>query len=316
MDEALIAVRAVQLASTAITAGVLIFSLVVAGPVFRAAAEPGIANVLSAWNSRIAWTGLALVALSGIAWLVLQTSAMSGRPLGEALADGLIWVVLSQTHFGAVSIVRGVILVLLVVSLILPWTRFRWFGAPMISVVLVATIAWTGHAAGTVGRTGPLHLAADALHLLAASAWIGGLIPLLLLLGEASRRNETNGQSIALHAAQRFSTLGIVSVGVLLATGLINSWILIGSLRGLVDTDYGQLVLLKVVLFAAMLSVAAVNRMRLTPRLGDPPGSLPQVEALRKLKRNIGIEIVIGLGVFAVVGVLGTLHPAIHLVPA
>lgn len=316
MDEALIAVRAVQLASTAITAGVLIFSLVVAGPVFRAAAEPGIANVLSAWNSRIAWTGLALVALSGIAWLVLQTSAMSGRPLGEALADGLIWVVLSQTYFGAVSIVRGVILVLLVVSLILPWTRFRWFGAPMISVVLVATIAWTGHAAGTVGRTGPLHLAADALHLLAASAWIGGLIPLLLLLGEASRRNETNGQSIALHAAQRFSTLGIVSVGVLLATGLINSWILIGSLRGLVDTDYGQLVLLKVVLFAAMLSVAAVNRMRLTPRLGDPPGSLPQVEALRKLKRNIGIEIVIGLGVFAVVGVLGTLHPAIHLVPA
>jgi putative copper resistance protein D len=316
VDEALIAVRAVQLASTAITAGVLIFSLVVAGPVFRAAAEPGIANVLSAWNCRIAWTGLALVALSGIAWLVLQTSAMSGRPLGEALADGLIWVVLSPTHFGAVSIVRGVILVLLVVSLILPWTRFRWFGAPMISVVLVATIAWTGHAAGTVGRTGPLHLAADALHLLAASAWIGGLIPLLLLLGEASRRNETNGQSIALHAAQRFSTLGIVSVGVLLATGLINSWILIGSLRGLVDTDYGQLVLLKVVLFAAMLSVAAVNRMRLTPRLGDPPGSLPQVEALRKLKRNIGIEIVIGLGVFAVVGVLGTLHPAIHLVPA
>jgi copper resistance protein D len=316
VDEALIAVRAVQLASTAITAGVLIFPVFVAGPVFRAAAEPGIADVLSTWNFRIAWTGIALIALSGIAWLVLQTSAMSGRPLGEALADGLIWVVLSQTHFGAVSIVRGAILVLLAISLILPWTRFGGFGVPMLSAVLVAAIAWTGHAAGTVGPMGPVHLAADALHLLAASAWIGGLMPLLLLLGEASRRNETNGPSIALHAARRFSTLGIISVGVVLATGFINSWILIGSLRGLVRTDYGQIVLLKVVLFAAMLSVAGVNRMRLTPRLGDPPGSAPQVEALRKLKRNIVIEIVIGLGVFAVVGVLGTLHPAIHLVPA
>jgi copper resistance protein D len=316
VDEALIAVRAVQLASTAITAGVLIFSAVVADPVLRASAAPGIANGFSTWNSRIAWTGLALIALSGIAWLLLQTSAMSGRPLGEALADGLIWVVLSQTHFGMVTIARGAILVLLTLSLAVPWTRVQWFGAPMLSAVLVAAIAWTGHAAGTVGRIGPVHLAADALHLLTAGVWTGGLVPLLLLLGEASKHNDPNGASIALHAARRFSTLGIISVGVLLATGLVNSWILIGSLRGLVATDYGRLVLLKVALFGAMLSVATLNRMRLTPNLANPPGSQPQVEALRKLTRNITIEFVIGLGVFAVVGVLGTLHPAVHLVPA
>jgi putative copper resistance protein D len=316
VDEALIAVRAVQFASTAITAGVLIFPLVVAGPLFRAVAERGITDMLSTWNCRIAWTSFALIALSGLAWLLLQTSAMSGRPLGEALADGLIWVVLSQTQFGSVTVVRGVILILLAICLALPWMRVRWFGAPMLSVVLVATIAWTGHAAGTVGRIGPIHLAADALHLVAAGAWIGGLVPLLLLLREAAAHNDQSGASIALHAAQRFSTFGIVSVGVLLASGLINSWILVGSLPGLVGTVYGRLVLLKVALFAAMVSVAAVNRMRLTPRLGDPPGSQRQVEALQQLKRNIMLEIVIGFGVFAVVGILGTLHPAIHLVPA
>jgi len=316
VDEALIAVRAVQLASTAITAGVVIFPAVVADPVLRAAAALGIANRFSTWNSRIAWTGLALIALSGIAWLLLQTSAMSGRPLGEALADGLVWIVLSQTQFGTVTIARGAILVLLTLSLALPWTRVRWFGAPMLSAVLVAAIALTGHAAGTVGRIGPVHLAADALHLLAAGTWTGGLVPLLLLLREASRLNDSNGASIALDAVRRFSTLGIISVVVLLATGLVNSWILIGTLRGLVATDYGRLVLLKVALFGAMLSVATVNRLRLTPSLANPPGSQPQVEALRKLTRNITIEIVIGLGVFAVVGVLGTLHPAIHLVPA
>src|SRR5262249_26993609 len=158
-----------------------------------------------------------------------------------------------------------------------------------------------GHAAGTVGLIGPIHLAADALHLVAAGAWIGGLVPLLLLLGEGRRHNDLNGASIAVEAARGLSTPRNISGGGVLATGLVNSWILVGSLRGLASTDYGRLVVVKVVLFAAMVSVAAVNRMVLTPGLANPPGSLPQVEALRKLRRNIRIEIAIGLGVFAVV---------------
>jgi putative copper resistance protein D len=316
VDQALVAARAVHLATTAITAGVLMFPAVVADPVFRATAEPGIAKALSKWSFRIAWTGVALIVLSGVAWLLLQTSAMSGRPLGEALADGVAWIVLTQTQFGMVSIARAAILILLAFSLLLPWTRSRPVAPSIVAAVLVAAIAWTGHAAGTVGLIGPIHLAADALHLVAAGAWIGGLVPLLLLLGEVRQHNDLNGPSIALHAAQRFSTLGITSVSALLATGLVNSWILVGSLRGLVGTDYGRLVVVKVVLFAAMIGIAAVNRMRLTPCLANPPGSLLQVEVLRKLKRDITIEIVIGLSIFVVVGVLGTLHPAIHIVPS
>jgi copper resistance protein D len=315
VDQALVAARAVHLASTAITAGVLMFPAVVAAPVFRKTPESGIAGAVARQNLRIAWIGLALIVLSGIAWLLLQTSAMSGRPLGEALADGVAWIVLTQTQFGMVSIARGAILTLLAVSLLLPRTRSQPLVAPIVAAALLAAIAWTGHAAGTVGLIGPIHLAADALHLVAAGAWIGGLLPLLLLLGEVRRRNDLNGASIALEAARRFSTLGMTTVGALLATGLVNSWILVGSLRGLVGTDYGRLVAVKVVLFAAMICIAAVNRMVLTPRLANPPGSLPQIEALRRLQRNIGIEIAIGLSVFAVVAVLGVLHPAVHLLP-
>src|SRR5262249_45195132 len=101
--------------------------------------------------------------------------------------------------------------------------------------------------------------------------------------------------------------------GALLATGLVNSWILVGSVEGLVRTDYGHLVLAKIAIFGAMVSVAAVNRWRLTPQLSEPPSSHPR--ALSRLTRNITIEIALGLSVFAVVGALGTLHPAIHLVP-
>ena len=106
----------------------------------------------------------------------------------------------------------------------------------------------------------------------------------------------------------------MVSVGSLLATGVINSWILVGSFRGLIATDYGLLVLGKIALFTIMTSIAAVNRLRLTPRLSETPGSSLQVGALHGLTRNIVIELTLGLTVFVTVGVVGTLHPAIHIV--
>jgi putative copper resistance protein D len=152
---------------------------------------------------------------------------------------------------------------------------------------------------------------------LAAGAWIGGLVPLLLLLLTAARQqNDKIWVSAASHAARRFSNVGMVSVGSLLATGVINSWILVGSFRGLIATDYGLLVLGKIVLFTIMTSIAAVNRLRLTPRLSESSGNTSQVKALNGLTFNVVVEIALGLTVFGVVGALGTLHPAIHTIPA
>ena len=83
-----------------------------------------------------------------------------------------------------------------------------------------AAIAWTGHAGATLGEGGNLHLVADTMHLVAVSAWIGGLVPLVLLLAAAGRRPEVASAALAHAAAQRFSTLGIVSVATLSAAGL------------------------------------------------------------------------------------------------
>jgi copper resistance protein D len=316
VDAVLILVRAVHFASTATTAGVLIFLAVVAGPVRRGAEARETATALQMQGLRIVWAALALTVVSGLAWLLIETAAMSGRPLAEALADGVVLVVLSKTQFGMVSTIRLALAILLAVSLIVAGARcWGRFVPAIVAACLMAATAWTGHAAGTVGTAGPIHLAADAMHLLAAAAWIGGLVPLGLLLRWTQQHDDQQNASIASQVARRFSTLGVISVGAILASGLVNSWILIGSIRGLVDTDYGQLVLLKVLLFAAMVSVAAVNRVRLTPRLFEPAGNAMQVSAVRQLTRNVTIEIALGLFIFAVVGVLGTLHPAVHLVP-
>ena len=71
--------------------------------------------------------------------------------------------------------------------------------------------------------------------------------------------------------------------------------------------------MLKIVAFAVMLAFAALNRLWLTPRLSSSGTESPRLDALRQLTRNSAIEIALGLIIFAIVGLLGTLHPAIHL---
>src|SRR5262249_44170284 len=99
--------------------------------------------------------------------------------------------------------------------------------------------------------------------------------------------------------------LGVIGVGTLLATGLGNSLFLVGSVDALVDTDYGRLLILKIALFVAMVAIAAVNRLRLVPRLADG-------DAMRQLQRNSLAEALLGFVVIAVVAMLGMMEPAMH----
>jgi uncharacterized membrane protein len=161
-----------------------------------------------------------------------------------------------------------------------------------------------GHAGARPGLTGRIHLTSDMVHLLAAAAWLGGLPAFVLLI-----RNARSGK-VAAAATKRFSLLGIVCVGALLASGAINSWNLLAAPRDLLTIDYGRLVLLKIGLFAAMICIAAVNRYHLTPKLS---ASLPGATALRALQRNSLCEIGLGLCVLLLVGALGTMAPSAHV---
>ncbi len=138
-------------------------------------------------------------------------------------------------------------------------------------------------------------------------------MPLVLMLALARRNPSLRWASLARISAERFSTLGIVSVGTLFATGIVNAWILVGSFDALFATQYGQLLMLKIMVFAIMLAFAGVNRLALTPRLAGSPESAARIEALRRLTRNSTVEIGLGLAIYAMVAMLGTLHPAIHL---
>lgn len=304
----LVIVRAVHFAATATTAGTLIFRAVVAEPASRS--TPAAITVVRSQILRVARISLAIATVSGVIWVLLQAAAMSGLSLQEAMAGDALSVVVNQTQFGIVSEIRLVLAIILAGCLMLDrLAPLRWSGLAS-ALGLIAAIAWTGHAGSGIGELGILQLAADVLHLIAAAAWFGGLVSLALLLAAACRHDALGWAFVARAATQRFSNLGIVSVGTILATGMVNSWILVGSLHALAVTEYGRLLMLKMALFATMLLIAAVNRFWLTPRLALSSGSAPR--ALRRLACNSMIEIVLGLAIFAIVGALGTMHPAIH----
>jgi putative copper resistance protein D len=307
----LIAVRAIHFAATAVTTGTVVFWMMVTKPLFRS--EPAAAGRFRIKARGVAWIALAITAASGVIWLLLQAGAMSGLPVGEAMTPSVLSTVVSQTQFGMVSEIRLGLAIVLAACLAYDRLALANGLAPAAAVGLSAALAWSGHGGSTAGQLGNLHLAADVLHLIAAASWIGGLLPLILLLALA-RHNPTVGwASIARDSAERFSILGIVSVATLFATGIVNAWILVGSVHTLCATQYGQLLVLKIVVFAIMLAFAAVNRFALTPRLACSPDSGARIDALRQLTRNSVVEIALGLTIFAIVGMLGTLHPAIHL---
>jgi putative copper resistance protein D len=299
IDGPLVVIRAIHFAATAMLAGALIFRAVVAEPALRS--TPAATTVVRSQIRLIAWIGLAIAAATGVVWFQLQATAMSGLPFGEAMTSDVLSTVLNETQFGLVSKVRFMLAVILATCL--AYDRFpqvRWLALGS-ALGFIAVISWTGHAGSAPGELGNLHLAADAL------------VPLALLLAAGRRNQGFVWASLTRDAAQGFSTLGIVSVGTLLVTGIVNAWILVGSIHALIVTGYGQLLVLKLVVFAIMLGFAAINRFWLTPRLGFSPDNEPQLEALRQLARNSVAEIALGLTIFAIVGVLGTLHPAIHL---
>jgi putative copper export protein/mono/diheme cytochrome c family protein len=316
LADLLIVARAVHFAGTALTAGLVFFLLYVGGP--APPAPEGVASSVLRLRARVlrmAWIALGAAMVAGAVWVLAQAAEIGDVPLAEAVSRGVVWTVLRATHFGLVADIRLGIAACLCASLTFALnSRSACRIASACAAALLGTIAWTGHAAGTPGLIGAVHLGADALHLIAAGAWIGGLPALGLTFDTACFEDNPVWRQTVRTATSRFSLLGIASVGTLLATGSINTWVLAGSVPTLIGTAYGQLLLVKIALFVAMVSLAAINRLRLTPLLSSADAHMRRV-GLRTLARNALAEFVLGLAIFAAVGVLGTLPPGLHVQP-
>ncbi|MEE1798625.1 copper resistance protein CopC [Streptomyces sp. JV176] len=135
-------------------------------------------------------------------------------------------------------------------------------GGTVVAAGIAATWALAEHA--STGIQPGVAMPVDVLHLLAVATWLGGLTALLIALYKAP--------FIESAAIRRFSRIAFVSVVVLAATGLYQSWRQVGSWSALGGTSYGRLLLVKVGLVAVLVVIAWFSR-RWTGRLAEGTGA-------------------------------------------
>ena len=242
-----------------------------------------------------------LAAALSIAGMLAMTASMSGVAPRD-VDRGSIEAMVFETPMGVAWQVRMAALAAIVALTFVrsPVARLAQVG---FAAAALASLAWTGHGAAGEATTGWVQLVA-ALVALGA-----------MLTRRASRPTSTD--FISMHRTlEGFSKAGTIFVALVIITGAINTWVLVGpSGVCLVGSDrYVQLLAFKLALFAAMLGLAAVNRFRLTPALWrDLKTGIVPSGAQRALRRSIAIEAGLAASVLAIVAWLGTLVPPASL---
>jgi putative copper resistance protein D len=283
-DAAVVIARAVTYAAT----------LAAAGGVFFLIHSHALLDSLCAGRIRRLIRVLVFIAaLAGGAMILANGAFMSGDAGG--LADmGLLRMFL-QAGEGRASLVRLIGLILIGASL----TARRSPAAVALvgSVAAATSFAWVGHvhSLGSALRSGWLPALAIVVHLLCVAFWLGALLPLLMVAGDSD-------MSRIAATARRFGTAALIVVGVLLAAGTGLLCLLLREVSDLWADDYGRLALTKVLLVSCLLALAALNHLRLTPRLFTYDGG-----ALRALKRSIMAELAVAGCVLVVTAAMTTL---------
>lgn len=201
--------------------------------------------------------------LAGLGWWLLLARASFGAPAAD---------ILRYAWFGKVWLARAALLALA----LLP-------GRAGLAAATLSLAAAAGIEHGWALGDRPFLVACQVAHLLAAGAWLGGLLPLALGL----RAGTTD-------PARRFVRIGLPAVAVLGLTALAQGWVLGGGTAGLASR-YGAVLAVKLLLFAALVAVAARHRLRLVPALPD---------ARTALLRSLMVEIGLGAGVLAIAALL------------
>jgi putative copper export protein len=209
-----------------------------------------------------------------------------------------LWSVVSVTEFGWIwlaHMLTGIVLL----PLALRWPA-RDGALVIVAGLYLATAALQGHGLPGSGLTRIAGGFEAVLHMAAAAAWLGSLVPLWFISLAAAEGDGIN----AADALRRYAPWGTAAVCLLVPAGLV---LIITIEGGLVWTasDYEWLIAIKFLLVGLMLSLAAYNRFILRPRLfaGQVPGAAGQ------MRLSIIAEITLGLAVVGLVAILGLLDP-------
>jgi putative copper export protein len=322
-DIASVILRGTHLAALASLFGTLVFQALV----LRALPATAWAERVRARLARLVGLSLLLALVLGVLWLIARAGSIAGASSLKEALEALPLVVL-DTRFGQLLLARGALLLALAPlcltdpSQIAPTGRQTARGAATAGGAasakrrampaayatargwkLPTAIALAGgalvlqaassHAGAMAGVAGWELVFVESLHVLAAGAWLGSLVPLLICLAVMP------AEPLA-RVLRRFFPLGATTVLIIAGTSLVQAVALVGSLPALIGTTFGLVALVKLALFLGLLVCATFNRFV----FGARPGP--------HLRRSIAVETALAAGVLLAAGTLAHLTPGVH----
>jgi len=308
--EVLVLARTLHIGSAMLLVAFPYFRLFIWGPVVAGAVDESDAVFCRKIIRSMAYA-LALEAVSGLVWFWFVAAQMNDESPWSWMAPADLQTVLEQTQFGqlwmwraGLGLALGVILYFWSRGEALPRARPSVQDGIVLALSggLLVSVAWAGHAAAGIQHH-VLHLFADVLHLLIGAIWPMGLIPLTCWLRYNEKRHLGRAADLEIKAVQRFSQISLGAVLLLVMTGFINGWLMIGSWDALFTSVYGRLLLAKVVVIGIMIGLGAINRFYLLPRME------PESASFQTIGKTIMVESFLILVVLLIVGMMGMTSP-------
>ncbi len=245
--------------------------------------------------TRVHWGATGLAVLAWAAVVPLDGAYQQGFGVGGALGADAI----DLSLVGDNLVVLGVITVGLVLGLLASRARdFATLGAGL----AITAPSVIGHTRAYEPVT--LLIATDMLHLAAGAVWLGGLVGLALTLPSLAGRTRDAAEVLA-----RFSGVAAGVLGLLVVSGALLGWRIIGSWSGLFGTTYGRLLIVKVGIVGLVACVAWWNRSRLLPRARDAVGHDELRRAADGVRRAVRVEALLIVAVLGVTGFLTNQSP-------
>ena len=248
-------------------------------------ADAGASSGPQGWGSELASARFLLLpgAVSVLFGVGLSLLASAADLAGGSILDGpgATGRFLGASWAGTVAGLRVLVALVLVLAVLPPRAlrRAPWLAA--VGILAALALPSLGGHAWTASPVG-LAVASDAIHVLAAAAWVGAL-GVLVLSWDGTRER-----------AAAFSRMALVAAPLTVATGVLNAALQERSLSALTDTTHGRLVLAKALGTVALLAFGWVHRRQLA-------------DAARwsaRVLRSYRAEVVVGLAVVAVTAVL------------
>lgn len=305
MIEALsVAARALGVLATAYLLGSTAFLLRSGSPV---------PSPLRAWQERVAAglpTAALVLVLALLGALFAQAATILGTSSAAALLDARMQMALvSETHFGRVWLTRGIVALLLALVLVRrrrpPSTPMRLRATLVLAVIVAALAPLTGHASGDA--LAALRVPAHVAHVLALGLWLGGL-PAWIGLVRHCGIEDSSVRSYVVDALRRFSRLALACMAVIVVSGIAVAEGFVDDQGDLLGTRYGLLLLAKLLLLAGVLALAQRLRRDFVPALHASPRKADSAAALR----HVRIEFVLGIVVLLFGAWLAQTTPALH----